>query len=105
MVNLGKPVDTEVIETLGLKIQHNLHCLEEVPLSKISIPGFGEWILVLVDGAVWSFLIGGIPEEMREQYCFNSAPLPNHKISIQKIIEGFVEFLLNSFAECQGSLN
>ncbi|MBD3261919.1 MAG: hypothetical protein GF334_09685 [Candidatus Altiarchaeales archaeon] len=98
MMNLGQPVNTEVIETLGLKVKHNLHCLEEVPVSKVWIPGFGEWVLLIFEGRVLAFLVEGVPESMREEYRLTSAHIPDENVSLRQIIEDFVEFLLTSFA-------
>lgn len=95
----------ETVDAQGLKVQHSLHCLEGTEFSKLSVPGFGDWLLVIIEGQLITLLLGGLPEKMRENFCFNSAELPSQNISHQEMIESFVGFLLESFAETQIETN
>lgn len=93
---LGEPLAVEVLESSGLQIQHSLHCIGEIPFSKINVPGLGEWLIVVVDLQVFVFLLGGIPEKIKAKYWFHLAILPDKKATIDEVINAFVEYLILS---------
>jgi len=98
-------LNIETIEILGLKIEHSLHSFEETEISKLSVPGFGEWVLFVIEDQLLVLLLGGIPENMKQKFCLNFAELPDREVSRHEIIENFVSFLLESFAQIETGIN